>query len=69
VVAYDGNQFRGFQSQPGGGTVQDALEEALARLVGTRVCVYPAGRTDAGVSARSQVCLKTSQLGLHAWGA
>lgn len=55
VVGYDGTQFSGFQSQPSGNTVQDAMERALFKLVGQRVVVYPAGRTDAGVSARAQV--------------
>jgi len=54
-VAYDGNKFKGFQSQTGGGTVQDELEHALAKLMGQRIVVHPAGRTDAGVSARDQV--------------
>jgi tRNA U38,U39,U40 pseudouridine synthase TruA len=29
-LAYDGRPFAGWQSQPGGGSVQDALEAALA---------------------------------------
>lgn len=31
-VEYDGNAFRGWQTRPGGGTVQDELETALARI-------------------------------------
>lgn len=46
---YHGGPFRGYQSQPGGGTVQDALEAVLGK--GTQA----AGRTDLGVHARMQV--------------
>ena len=54
-IEYDGGVFRGWQTQPGGGTVQDALQAALARIVGAPVGVVCAGRTDAGVHATGQV--------------
>ena len=54
-VEYDGNAFRGWQTQLGGGTVQDALEAALTRIAGVPVDVVCAGRTDAGVHATGQV--------------
>ena len=54
VIAYDGSRFRGWQSQAGGGTVQDQLEAAFATLCGKRVHVHGAGRTDAGVHALGQ---------------
>ncbi len=54
-VEYDGSGFRGWQTQPGGGTVQDALEVALGRIAGGAVDVVCAGRTDAGVHATAQV--------------
>ncbi|MDR1461720.1 MAG: tRNA pseudouridine(38-40) synthase TruA, partial [Azoarcus sp.] len=50
-----GENFRGWQKQPGGGTIQDALESALCRIAGERVVVVCAGRTDAGVHAAAQV--------------
>jgi tRNA pseudouridine38-40 synthase len=56
TLAYDGGAFRGWQSQPGGGAVQDVLEEALSKLAGgTRVRPQGSGRTDAGVHALGQV--------------
>ncbi|HLO61765.1 MAG TPA: tRNA pseudouridine(38-40) synthase TruA [Azonexus sp.] len=54
-VEYCGTNFRGWQSQAGGGTVQDALESALRRIAGVPVGVLCAGRTDAGVHATQQV--------------
>jgi len=55
IISYDGRNYCGFQRQPRGGSVQDALEKALAYLVGESVKITGAGRTDAGVSARGQV--------------
>jgi tRNA pseudouridine38-40 synthase len=54
-LEYDGSAFRGWQSQTGGGTVQDALEAALSAIAGTPQRVVCAGRTDAGVHALMQV--------------
>jgi tRNA pseudouridine38-40 synthase len=54
-VEYCGTNFRGWQSQAGGGTVQDALERALHQIAGLPVGVLCAGRTDAGVHATQQV--------------
>jgi tRNA pseudouridine38-40 synthase len=54
-IEYDGSRFLGWQTQPGGGTVQDVLEPALAAIAGAAVSVTAAGRTDRGVHARGQV--------------
>jgi tRNA pseudouridine38-40 synthase len=54
-IAYRGHAYQGWQSQPGGRTVQDRLEAALARFVGTRIVTVCAGRTDAGVHGVNQV--------------
>jgi tRNA pseudouridine38-40 synthase len=53
-IWYRGDHFRGFQSQPEGGTVQQAIAGVLESL-GARESVIPAGRTDRGVHARMQV--------------
>src|SRR5687768_9808445 len=54
-LEYDGSAFLGWQTQPGGSTVQDALEAALSSIAGIQVSTTAAGRTDRGVHARIQV--------------
>ncbi|MCL4108406.1 UNVERIFIED_CONTAM: hypothetical protein GTU68_046099 [Idotea baltica] len=55
IVAYDGRPFSGWQSQPGGNTVQDILLGALQSICPAITMVQGSGRTDAGVSADGQV--------------
>ena len=55
ALEYDGSRFLGWQTQPGGGTVQDTLEQALATIAGERIQLTCAGRTDRGVHALEQV--------------
>ena len=54
TCAYDGAPWRGWQSQAGGGTVQDALETAFAGILKQPQRISAAGRTDAGVHALAQ---------------
>jgi tRNA pseudouridine38-40 synthase len=54
-VAYRGSAYQGWQSQPGGRTVQDRLEDALSAFADTPVVTVCAGRTDTGVHALNQV--------------
>jgi len=54
-IEFDGSRFLGWQTQPGGGTVQDALESALSVIADEAVSVTCAGRTDRGVHACGQV--------------
>ncbi|MGA8943669.1 MAG: tRNA pseudouridine(38-40) synthase TruA [Thermoactinomyces sp.] len=56
IVAYDGTDFSGFQSQSGRRTVQGTLEEVLGRITGESIQIVGSGRTDAGVHALNQVC-------------
>ena len=51
VCEYDGTAYCGWQRQINGPSVQQVLEEALARLTGEPVTVTGSSRTDAGVHA------------------
>ena len=55
TVEYDGTPFVGWQRQANGRSVQQAIEEAVARFSGETVGIRGAGRTDAGVHALGQV--------------
>ena len=55
IVCYDGSSYSGFQRQAEETTIQQVLEEKLARICGEPVTVTGSGRTDAGVHARCQV--------------
>jgi len=54
-IAYDGTNYRGWQVQKNGPSVQAEIEEAIARLTRERSPLIAAGRTDAGVHAVGQV--------------
>ncbi len=54
-VCYRGRSYQGWQSQPGGQTVQDRLELALSQFADRPVRTVCAGRTDAGVHGLNQV--------------
>jgi len=54
-LSYRGQAYLGWQSQPGGRTVQDALERALAAFAVRPIRTVCAGRTDTGVHALNQV--------------
>ena len=54
-LSYRGLAYQGWQSQPGGATVQDQLERALARFADRPLRTMCAGRTDTGVHALNQV--------------
>lgn len=55
TLEYDGTPFCGWQRQADRMSVQQALEEAIARFSGETVTTQAAGRTDAGVHALGQV--------------
>ena len=55
TVCYDGSNYSGFQRQAKETTIQQVLEEKLARVCGEPITATGSGRTDAGVHARCQV--------------
>jgi tRNA pseudouridine38-40 synthase len=55
TIEYDGTSYFGWQRQAGFITVQQALEDALARFTQHEVTLFGAGRTDTGVHALAQV--------------
>lgn len=54
-LAYRGQAYHGWQSQPDGLTVQDRVEQALTAFADQAITTVCAGRTDAGVHALNQV--------------
>lgn len=54
-LAYNGKNYRGWQIQPNGITVQEVLQDSLATYLRQKVPVTGAGRTDTGVHARLMV--------------
>lgn len=51
-LAYNGENYCGWQIQPNGVSVQETIEKALSTLLRTPTSIVGAGRTDAGVHAR-----------------
>lgn len=57
IIEYDGTNYSGWQVQPNGITIQQVMEEALARLLNCAVRLRSSGRTDAGVHAKGMVAM------------
>jgi tRNA pseudouridine38-40 synthase len=55
ICEYNGARYCGWQSQIGGGSIQQKIEDALQKLYGTNISIIASGRTDAGVHALGQV--------------
>jgi len=55
TIEYDGTNYCGWQIQPNGPTIQQAVETALSAITGETVQVVSSGRTDSGVHARGMV--------------
>lgn len=55
TVAYDGSAYHGFQRQANALSIQEVLEERLAKILGHPLKMTGAGRTDSGVHAYGQV--------------
>ena len=66
-LEYDGTDWSGWQTQPGGNTIQDQLESALLKFTEAAHPTICAGRTDAGVHARGQVVHIDTTVDRPAW--
>jgi len=60
VLEFDGTAYRGWQLQTNARSIQGELLEAAERLLGGKVEIQGAGRTDAGVHALGQVAHLTT---------
>lgn len=54
TLQYLGTRYGGWQRQTNASSIQQVVEEALARIFGNEIRVHGAGRTDAGVHAIAQ---------------
>lgn len=66
TIAYDGISYKGWQSQPTGGTLQDTIEQSLATIARMPIAITGAGRTDSGVHASNMVAHLNLPLGTDA---
>jgi tRNA pseudouridine38-40 synthase len=66
LLEYDGTDYRGWQSQKSGVTIQDILSERIFSITGEQVKVTGASRTDAGVHALGQVAVFETRTKLSA---
>jgi|FLOH01.1.fsa_nt_gi tRNA pseudouridine38-40 synthase len=55
IIAFDGTDFRGWQRQKSGQTIQGEIEDRLRIMTRSDISLEGAGRTDAGVHARGMV--------------
>lgn len=61
TICYDGKYFHGWQIQQNAFTVQEALQTALSKIIGTQFEIKGCSRTDSGVHANQYcVSLKTA---------
>lgn len=54
-LAYKGTAFRGWQRQPNAPSIQQTLEEALSKMLQTKIICMGCGRTDAEVNASQYI--------------
>ena len=54
LIEYSGSNFRGWQIQKKGKTVQGLIQEKISKLLKKKIIIYGAGRLDSGVHAKEQ---------------
>jgi tRNA pseudouridine38-40 synthase len=55
TIEYKGTAYAGWQTQKNATSVQETLEKAFEKVLGSKVNIVGSGRTDAGVHAMGQV--------------
>lgn len=68
ILAYDGTNYAGWQRQQNQPTIQQALEDRIAVMVGKPTVLYGAGRTDAGVHALAMTANFLTEAAIPAMG-
>ena len=54
LIEYVGTNFRGWQVQKKGKTVQGLIQEKISNLLKEKILIFGAGRLDRGVHAKGQ---------------
>lgn len=64
IVSYDGTAYHGWQAQPNKATIAGTLEQTFKKIFASDISVFGASRTDAGVHARGQVAVFSTDINL-----
>lgn len=67
VISYDGTNYCGWQVQPNGVSIQSTLQKAIEDLVGEKIMLTGASRTDSGVHALGQVAVFDTNRNIPDW--
>ena len=54
LIEYVGTNFRGWQIQKKGKTIQGLIQEKISKILGEKITLFGSGRTDTGVHALEQ---------------
>ena len=54
LIEYSGSNFRGWQVQKKGKTVQGLIQEKISKILKKKIIIFGAGRLDSGVQAKEQ---------------
>ena len=58
-IEYEGTNFVGWQSQKNGKSIQDSIEKALKKVLGSKIKIIGSGRTDKGVHEIGRAHVRT----------
>lgn len=66
TAAYDGTNYHGWQVQPNGETIEGVLNRCLSSLLGEKIEVIGASRTDSGVHALGNIAVFDTETSIPA---